>query len=595
MCPRQERRLFELLAAALVALGPACRRQPALPPAAPAKTPPPTTPSRAVDPVDAGLSMPERIQRFLTEWTSAQARGDLAAYDAFYHSEFKGWWEHTRPLNRAAWMEEAKQELRCTSKWEITQGPPASAATAGARKSVPISYRMRRTCGPALRSEHGEKRLTFAEADGRLLLIDETTTIRRPGWLDDAEAAELSPRNARSCAPVAFAPGRDAQLVVIRGGDDYVSALTAAAKWRAKSVPAQIVMGRDFPALNDDAFWLVLDGGTDAATLRGRWPKTTRVIDGRLAANLPITNLRLVGRRLFQQGDQSLFHSTHVVATASGMYFEHRSGLWFVPFVRNHAQRAPLDAGIPRLRYPGCTETTDASDTEEPSLRLRPLAVDLAPLGEARISRVTTSDGDGLVLDDGGRWYQLEGCQLRPFTGQVASTQPTESTEVAGWGYRFKPGDSDGAGILVCERGGKTVFQIPLFHGGIQSGDWELHAGGGHLALVRKHLLLLFEVMPEMLPPRLVRVCGVHEGPDPKPGRRTGYLVFDGAVVSTDRAGAFDVWTSRWGNLDVAYWPFGDNDCPAGDVPNPVSDDLETFGGRQATIHYGPYCQEGGD
>ena len=112
MCPRQERRLFELLAAALVALGPACRRQPAPPPAAPAKTPPPTTPSRAVDPVDAGLSMPERIQRFLTEWTSAQARGDLAAYDAFYHSEFKGWWEHTRPLNRAAWMEEAKQELR---------------------------------------------------------------------------------------------------------------------------------------------------------------------------------------------------------------------------------------------------------------------------------------------------------------------------------------------------------------------------------------------------------------------------------------------------------------------------------------------------
>lgn len=575
----------------LIAQGSGCRRQPAPNPVAPTTQPPTTTPPSAV--VDAGLTLSERVQRFLAEWTSAQAHGEFAAYEALYHPRFKGWWEHTRPLNRAAWMDEAKQELACTTRWEITHGSSAAAADAGIRRPLSISYRLRRKCGPALRSEHGEKHLTFAEVDGRLLLIDETTTIRRPGWLDDSEAAELSPRNARPCAAITFTPGRDAHLVVIRGGDDYVQALAAAAKWRAKHVPAQIVMGRDFSALGDDGFWLVLDGGPDAASLRGRWAKTARVIDGRLATDLPTTNLRLVGRRLLQKGDPRLFGSSHIIAPTSGMYFAHASELWFVPFGRGYEQGAPLDGGTAKLSYAGCQPGNDADDNDETSLRLRTLAVDLTPLGKATISRLTTIDGDGFALDDRGRWYRIEACQLRPFTGHVPSAQPDKSIEVDGWSYVFKPDPNDGAGSLVCERGGKTVFRVPLFH--IQGGEWELRAAGRHLALVQRHQLLLFEVMPELLPPRLARVCGVHEGPDPKPGRRTGYVVFDGTVVSTDRAGAFDLWTSRWGNLDVSYWPFGDNFCPAGDVANPLSDDLAVFGQQQATITYGPYCQEGGD
>ena len=111
-----------------------------------------------------------------------------------------------------------------------------------------------------------------------------------------------------------------------------------------------------------------------------------------------------------------------------------------------------------------------------------------------------------------------------------------------------------------------------------------------------KHLLLLFEVMPEMLPPRLVRVCGGRtRAPTPRPGRRTGYLVFDGAVVSTRITPARSTCgPAAWATSTWRTDPSATTTVP-GDVPNPVSDNLEAFGGRQATIHYGPYCQEGGD
>jgi hypothetical protein len=421
---------------------------------------------------------------------------------------------------------------------------------------------------------------------------------REPGWIDDDELAKLAPRDSHSCAAVPFVPGRAAFLAVVRGGDEYVEAMAAAAKWRSRGVSAQIVLSRDFAALvqGRDGFWLVLDADDDVARLRERLPHGARVISGRLADGLPVTNLRALGEYAAAYGQFSPFGAKDVVATRAGVYLGFASSIYYLPLLAKATENSSgvLDAGAgPAWQAAGCKMVAAAPTSQAPRGRLAVLEIDVQPLAGAAITRVALHGDDAFLLDSQGRWFKLDGCQLHPTSALEPPPKNDEVVEVSGWRYRVEEGPGPSTAWLRGYRGGKLGFSIPFSQG---SGLWSIHGGAGRLVLVSSDELRLFEVDPELLPPRLVRVCGRYNQPTPRRGRRTGHVTFAGIVATADRAGNFDLWTSAWGDLKVDYRPPILHDaCDKHEQGLALAGGVSLFDQPEEIVEYGLYCNPNED
>jgi hypothetical protein len=551
-------------------------------------------------PVDGGDSLAQRLERFVGDWVTAQHRGDLETYRMFYHSEFSGHHGWNEPwLRRDAWLAEAEHDLPCITHWELTRGLPEPEVQPGARLRFDVHYRARRRCGPGWQSESGTRELTVVASDIGFQVVREVVEFRGPGWLDDSELRRLSPRNARSCAPAPFAPGRAGHLAIVRGGDDYVQALAEVAKWRRKGVPAQLVSSRDVAALaaGSDGYWLVLDADDDAGRLRARLPRGARAISGRLADGLPTTNLRLLGWYASAETLPAPSATAKVGVARAGSYFGDEWHLYFLPRPgATGTSPGEVDAGAEATTAPAGCRTVQGATPPHAQSRLAVLEVDLERLAGATITRLASQDDGAFLADSRDRWFRLDGCLLQPVPAIEPEPADPKTAAVNGWRYRLEPGRAETRASLLAERSGKPGFRMPLYQGGGQ--PWAIHAGAGQLVLVQKGRLWLFAASSNLLPPRLVRVCGRYNSPDPRPGRRTGQVTFAGLVATTDHTGGFDLWTSGWGNLEVEYRPALpglDDGCAKHEQGFPLADELPLFGDQEQTVGYGLYCQENGD